>query len=165
MTTALATSDEIVVLADISSSMFTRDIGEGGSRIDALKKALKQLPSNIRVIAFNDDVYQLNSANELPTPAGTTDLALAIRTAAMHSPVKTLIVCDGEPNDEDAARDAAGDLTGIIDVIYCGSPSNRHAREYLASLAGVGMGKFYSTGDQLDVAKQLPAVIKGLLGS
>ena len=44
-------------------------------------------------------------------------------------------------------------------------PGNGAARSFLESLARAGAGGFYQTGDEVDVAKQLPAVIAGLLNS
>lgn len=157
--------DEILILADISGSMSDAD---GGSerrvtRISLLKKALDDLPAGVRIIAFSDDPREVKSVAELH-PDGGTNLAGAINMAATFKPVRTVIISDGEPDSETLATQAAGKLTGIIDVVYCGSPKNKHARDFLESLARAGMGGYYETGDKLEIEKQLPAVVKGLLG-
>lgn len=159
--------DEIVVLADVSVSMGDADgaVGERGSRrtrFDLLKQALADLPSSVRILAFSDDPREVSSIAELRLEGGTR-LGAALKMAATLKPVRTVIISDGEPDSEEDARREAAELTGIIDVVYCGSPSNRHAREFLESLAKDGMGGYYETGDKLDIEKQLPAVVKGLL--
>jgi uncharacterized protein with von Willebrand factor type A (vWA) domain len=157
--------DKICVLADVSGSMGDIDGGtsEKKSRLDLLKQALEGLPKEIRILAFSDDVHEVTSVSELRLE-GATNLAKAIRTAATFKPVRTVIISDGEPDSEVQAREEIEALTGVVDVIYCGSPKNSHARAFLESLAKEGMGGYYETGDKLDIAKQLPAVVKGLLG-
>jgi Mg-chelatase subunit ChlD len=156
--------DEIIVLADVSGSMGDADAGSERrvTRISLLKKALEDLPPGVRKIAFSDDPREVKSVSELH-PDGSTNLARAINLAATFKPVRTVIISDGEPDSEPLAVEAAAKLTGIIDVVYCGSPTNKHAREFLESLARAGMGGYYETGDKLEIEKQLPAVIKGLL--
>lgn len=160
--------DQIIVLADVSPSMAEKDNGrEGRTRFDLLKQALTSIPEGVRIITFSGGTRELRSAAEvrMGDDMGGTALHLAIEAAARYSPVRTVIVCDGEPDSEDQARRAVEKLTGIIDVVYCGSPSNVQARGFLESLARAGAGGFYQTGDQVDVGKQLPAVIAGLLGT
>lgn len=158
--------DTTVVLADVSGSMGDADGGsrERKTRFQLLKEALAQLPSSVKVIAFDDHVYEVSSAEAVTHKGGGTSLHLAIDAAARYSPVRTIIISDGEPENEGMAVAAADKLTGVIDVIFCGSPTNHNAKRFLESLAKAGAGGFYKTGDQIDVAKQLPAVIAGLLG-
>lgn len=161
--------DKIVVLADVSPSMAEKDGGvrEHKTRFDLLMDALRSLPKEIIIIAFSGAAYQASSAEGIRLDMGTggTALHLGIDAAAKHRPVRTIIISDGEPDSEPLARQALDKLTGIVDVIYCGSPTNGAARTFLESLARAGSGGFYQTGDQVDVAKQLPAVIAGLLNS
>jgi len=155
------------VLADVSGSMAEIDGGtrEGKSRFALLIEALKQLPKEVRIIGFSDGVYEASSAAGVYMVGGGTALHLAINAAARYEPVRTIIISDGEPDSEPRAREALEMLTGIVDVVYCGNPSNAAARIFLESLARAGAGGFYATGDQVDVAKQLPAVVAGLLNS
>jgi hypothetical protein len=157
--------DQIVVLADVSSSMSDRDGGsrERKTRFQLLQEALAGLPSSVRIITFSDIVRDVASAADVRLDGGSTALHEAITAASRYEPIRTVIISDGEPDSEDAARQAIEKLTGIVDVVYCGNPANTHARAFLESLARAGAGGFYQTGDQIDVAKQLPAVIAGLL--
>ena len=158
--------DRIVILADVSPSMAEADGGmrEGKTRFALLVEALKGLPREVCIIAFSGSAYEVGAADvRLDAGMGGTALHLGIEAAARHKPVRTIIISDGEPDSEPLARQALDKLTGIVDVIYCGNPANGAARNFLESLARAGAGGFYQTGDQVDVAKQLPAVVAGLL--
>ena len=161
--------DQVVIVADVSPSMETRDGGsrEGKTRFQLLKAALAGLPKAIKIITFSEIVKEVASADEVNfiEDLGGTALHLGIEAAAKYKPVRTVIISDGEPNSEELARAAGDKITGIVDVVYCGDPKNKHAREFLESLAKLAQGGFYETGDQVDVTKQLPAVIAGLLGT
>src|SRR5271157_2970507 len=151
----MAEKDKIVVLADVSSSMMEKDGGsrERKSRFELLVQALTGLPREVRILLFADGVREVRSAAEVRLDGGGTELHLAIEAAARYSPIRTVIISDGEPNSEPLARAAIEKLTGIVDVVYCGSPANTHARVFLESLARAGAGGFYQTGDQVDVGK------------
>ncbi len=161
--------DKIVVLADVSPSMTEIDGGsrEGKSRFALLVQALSGLPREVCILTFSGGVREVRSAAEvrLGDGMGGTALHLAIDAAVPRSPIRTVIISDGEPDSESLARAAIERLTGIVDVVYCGNPANSQARNFLESLARAGAGGFYQTGDQVDVGKQLPAVIAGLLGA
>jgi hypothetical protein len=161
--------DQIVILADVSPSMAEADGGvrERKTRFALLVEALRGLPREVRIITFSGGTRETRSITEvqLDNGMGGTALHLGIEAAARHKPVRTIIISDGEPDSEPLARQALDKLTGIVDVIYCGNPTNAAARGFLESLARAGAGGFYQTGDQVDVAKQLPAVIAGLLNS
>lgn len=161
--------DRIVILADVSPSMAETDGGvrERKTRFVLLTEALRGLPKEVVLITFSGATWEVKSAADvrLDLVIGGTALHLAIEAAARHRPVRTIIISDGEPDSEPLARQALDKLTGIVDVIYCGNPANSTARNFLESLARAGAGGFYQTGDQVDVAKQLPAVVAGLLKS
>jgi Mg-chelatase subunit ChlD len=159
--------DQIVVLADVSSSMSTRDGGshEKKKRIDLLREALSTIPSGVIIIEFSDDAREVTRESLRLDEMGGTALHKGIRAAVRHNPVRTVIISDGEPDSQEDAREAIEELTGIVDVVFCGDPKNTRAVEFLNSLAKAGAGGFYKTGDQIDVRKQLPAVIAGLLNS
>lgn len=152
--------DETIILADISSSMLERDV-EGHSRYELLCQALKSL-TGARLIAFND---QVELCDQLPRPSGGTLLEPAIVMACEFQPVRTVIISDGEPWDPDQSKEAIKNLTGRVDVIYCGASDNKEARSFLKSLASKVNGGYYETGDQVEPTKQLAPVIAGLLGT
>jgi len=161
--------DQIVILADVSPSMAGADGGarEKKTRFDLLIEALRGLSREVRIITFSGGTRETRNIADVQLDMGTggTALHLGIEAAARHRPVRTIIISDGEPDSEPLARQALDKLTGIVDVIYCGNPGNGAARSFLESLARAGAGGFYQTGDEVDVAKQLPAVIAGLLNS
>jgi uncharacterized sporulation protein YeaH/YhbH (DUF444 family) len=158
--------DVIVVIADVSGSMSARDSGsrERKTRFMLLREALDTIPAGVRIIQFSDDVKEVTKEG-LRLESGGTALHAAIRAAAKYNPVRSVIISDGEPDSEVLAREAVNDITGIVDVVYCGDPKNTRASEFLQSLAKAGAGGFYKTGDEIDVRKQLPAVIAGLLSA
>jgi hypothetical protein len=162
----MSEKDQIVVLADVSISMSARDGGsrEGKTRFALLREALQSLPSGVKIVAFSDEAH-VTTVEAIRLEEGCTALHKAIQLAATFQPVRTVIVSDGEPDSEDEARKAVEKLTGIVDVVYCGDPRNTRASEFLESLARACAGGFYKTGDQIDVRKQLPAVIAGLLSA
>jgi hypothetical protein len=159
--------DQIVVLCDVSSSMGSTDGGsrEKKTRITLLREALDTIPDGVRVIEFSDDAREVSKEKVKLDEYGGTALHKAILAAVKYSPVRTVIISDGEPDSQDAARAAVEQITGIVDVVFCGDPKNTRAAEFLSSLAKAGAGGFYKTGDEIDVRKQLPAVIAGLLNA
>jgi hypothetical protein len=160
--------DQIVILADVSPSMADADGGnrERKTRFQLLLEALQTLPQGVLIITFAGAVREVRHVAEVQIdPNGSTALHAAIDAAARHKPVRTIIVSDGEPDSEPLARSAVDNLTGIVDVVFCGNPSNVAAKAFLESLAKSGAGGFYETGDQVEIDKQLPAVIAGLLNS
>jgi hypothetical protein len=131
-------TEAVVILADVSGSM---DESAGGKRkIDHLREALEAVcpPLASRdwpvMLAFNSAVRALTSPVEIGSPSGGTALHLAIDEAAKRAPQKTIVISDGQPDDEQAALDAAERLTGLIDVIYCG-PEGGAGLAFLRRLA------------------------------
>lgn len=161
--------DQVVIIADVSPSMETRDGGsrEGKTRFQLLKEALAQLPNEVKIVTFSGTVREVSNASQVTfiDDFGGTALHLGIEAAIKHKPVRTVIISDGEPDSEELARAAVDKITGIVDVVFCGDPKNLHAKRFLEDLAKSATGGFYETGDQIDVTKQLPAVIAGLLGT
>ena len=158
-------ADETVVLVDLSGSMEEKDGGSGRTRLDILKEALAQLAeSPVRIIGFHTKAFTVGNPKELPEVGGGTALHLGIVEACKYNPVRTVIISDGEPDSQGQAHVALEQLSGIVDVVYCGPERNQSAKQFLESLAKHGMGTFYETGDKIDGPKQLHGVIKGLLG-
>lgn len=151
-----------IILADVSSSMANEADG-GMRRIDVLRDALQGVAFD-RLLAFSYSVTEVETPEQLPSPSGNTAMHLAIKAACVHKPGHTLIVSDGEPDDESAALAEAGKLPGRIDVIFCGPESNARARSFLMRLAALGGGVYV----HCDITRQsnlLAPVIRGLLES
>lgn len=154
-----------VILLDVSGSM--ADLAGGRRKIEILRDALAAtLPASpgATLIAFASRPEPLASLAALPEPHGGTALHLALDAAAVHRPRHTLVVSDGQPDDAQAALDAAERLTGRIDVIYVGSDSDAAAVAFMRRLARTGGGSAVVH----DVAKRTPPAllaqeIRGLL--
>jgi uncharacterized protein with von Willebrand factor type A (vWA) domain len=134
-------TDEVIVLADTSSSMLDWVGHSGMSKeehlIVALKDVLKRNPK-VRIIAFSDMVREMK-VEDIEKGHGRqlgcgTNLAAALRFAAPFKPRKTIIVSDGCPNNEKEAEAEAAKITGAIDCVYCG-PDDHPAVSWLQSLS------------------------------
>lgn len=150
-----------IILADVSSSM-ANDADGGMRRIDVLRDALHGVAFD-RLLAFSHCVTEVATAEQLPSPSGNTALHLAIKAAHAHKPGHTLIVSDGEPDDENKALAEASKLPGRIDVVFCGPESNTIARSFLMRLASLG-GGVYVHCDITHQSNRLAPVIRALLG-
>lgn len=130
-----------VAICDCSGSM---DETAGARRkIDHLREALKELWSQIRggrLIGFSSAPIWLSDPDDLPAPSGGTDLAAALTLAAGVEPSRSVVISDGQPNDETAALAAAEKLSGRIDVLYCGPDDDAKAIDFMRRLARVGCG-------------------------
>src|SRR5690606_21290112 len=119
-----------VILCDTSGSMAER---AGAKRkIDHLREALRSVfRPGITIIEFNSVPRVVESPNDISEPSGGTDMASGIRLAAAETPERTIIISDGEPNNESDALEAAKHLSGTIDVIYCGPDNNTAAISFM----------------------------------
>src|SRR3954454_19197901 len=80
-------------------------------RIDVLQTILDRiLPAapGACLIAFASIPVVLDRGARLPEPGGSTALHLALEVAAGLQPEQVIVITDGEPNDPDAALEAAG---------------------------------------------------------
>lgn len=140
-----ATTD-VVILCDVSSSM---DESAGARRKiellqDALDSIYPQLP-DARIVAFNSTVRE-TSGGALPKPEGGTAMHFGIEYAGQYKPRQSVVISDGQPDNEDLALTAAADLSGTIDVIYCGPDSDKEAIAFMQRLARSGGGRVVYTG-------------------
>jgi hypothetical protein len=129
-------SDEILIVADLSGSMYESIGGLAVAKYEHLKIALADIRrsySKVRVIIFNSACEEWNRT-DLPMPNGCTDLGGALKFASRFKPRKTIIISDGLPDNEQEAQDAADKITGEVDTIYCG-PDGHPAIQFLRSLA------------------------------
>jgi len=156
---------DAVILVDISLSMTEMDACGGKSRYDVAQEELTELqetlPGKIAIVAFSEKQYFVPTGT-LPPPMNTTDLAAAlkyVRIADSIPGMRFILISDGEPNDEDAALDAARKFKNRIDTIYVGPESGKRSREFLQKLANLRNGEM-QLKPQL---KELAASIHGLL--
>lgn len=142
-----------ILLADVSGSMAAPAWG-GRRKIDVLREAVTgvRTRSPYHLMAFASQV--MDGLVDIPEPEGTTRLDLGLAAALRHQPRATLVISDGQPDDEQAALDVAARLPGRIDVLYVGPDGDRAAMEFLQRLARVGCGGFQSA----DLSRAQPAL-------
>ncbi|MEQ9883242.1 vWA domain-containing protein [Pectobacterium brasiliense] len=134
----------LIILADVSPSMDELAWGRR-RRIDLLRESvdalLRQHTDPIRIIAFAGEPD--DSVETIPPhpQRGGTAMHLAIDCAAKFNPRATLIISDGQPDDEDLAIAAAHALPGRIDTLYIGPDISISAVRFMRRLAEVGCGR------------------------
>jgi len=148
-----------VILADVSESMAAQAWG-GQRKIDVLRAALSTAPP-ARVIAFASAPVLVIGA--LPEPSGSTAMHRGLELAASLAPAHTLVISDGQPDDEASALTIAERVPGVIDVLYVGPDSDKTAIAFMRRLARVGAGR-YAGHDLVRIRAELCPVIRGLLG-
>ena len=150
-----------LILADTSGSMSERAWGRH-TRIGLLREAVDALAGRgHRLIAFA--AAPVLDPPSIPAAAGGTALHLALDLAATLRPSRTLVISDGEPDDESAALAAAARLTGYIDTLYIGPETSRSAMDFLRRLAAAGGGR-YARADLTRPQASLTGPIVALLG-
>lgn len=140
-----------ILLADVSGSM-SEPAWSGRRKIDVLREAVAGVTGH-RLMTFATEAGEAGNAG-IPEPAGGTALHLGLAAAARHQPRATLVVSDGQPDDEDAALRAAERLTGVIHVLYIGPESNVAAIGFMRRLARAGAGTYQGA----DLQRPQPAL-------
>lgn len=136
------------------------------SKFDHLMIALRdiyQTYPKIRVVAFSSRAKVLPEGAYPPHPracslGGGTNLAEGLLAVEKFKPRKTIVISDGIPDSEDQALQAAQQITGAIDTIYCG-PDSHPAIQFLHQLAR-STGGMSATWDGF---RELSGAIKGFL--
>jgi hypothetical protein len=134
-----------VMLIDTSGSMDEICRGSGCKRrIDILKEAIASIGwQDYRLVCFNFRVTPIQDVKNICEPCGGTALHRAIEYATSLYPAQTLVISDGEPEDESEAIKAAKKLSGTISTLYVGDDDNKEAISFMAKLAKLGCGKPY----------------------
>ncbi|QOX05575.1 MULTISPECIES: hypothetical protein [Xanthomonas] len=125
-----------VILADVSGSMESEASG-GRRKIDLLRDALAAARGGARLFAFSQRAREVE---QIPEPESNTELAGALALVRKLDPGTTLLVSDGEPDNEAAALAQARLFRGAIDVLYIGPEANTRAIEFLRRLAASAGG-------------------------
>lgn len=162
-----------VLLADCSGSMSIVDDygGNGCSRMDNLSTVLGHLLGRTRLqrlIAFNSEVYDIPLSGDilLPKPTSMTDLAYALEYVASLPvrPTRIIVLCDGYPNDAEAAYAVVARLQLPVDAYFVGDDTDDEARAVMQRLSDFGAaggrsGKFNMAGDQAQIADEIVLAI------
>lgn len=154
-----------VLLADCSYSMATHT-ASGKRRIDHLAGVLGYMLSRVKIqalICFNSVPVEVEIGPQvkLPEPEGGTALDLALRHVGELSsrPERIIVLCDGEPNNAEAALREARQLGVPIDAYFCGDDGDAYGIGFMTQLAAAGApggrsGK-YKFGDDVALGEVL----------
>jgi hypothetical protein len=132
------------LLLDTSGSMGSECNGKE-TRIDVLRKAVKSLDwQYYQMFTFDNLCRRIASPDALwNCCGGSTNLALGLQEIAKFDPSKTIVISDGEPNDEDDALAAARKLTGTISTVFIGNDRDKNAIAFMRRLSTVGCGNTF----------------------
>lgn len=156
-----------VLLADCSFSM--NDLTASGKRrIDHLASVLAYMLSRVKLqqlICFNTVPFEVEIGPKvkLPDPDGSTALELALHhvVALRVMPERVIVLCDGQPNNAEAALVQARELgrRGVpIDAYFCGDDGDAGAAfmvELAAAGASGGRSGRYKFGDDVALGEVL----------
>lgn len=163
-------TQEVLIVCDNSGSMHESIGGLNITKHRHLEIALEDIRKThpkARVIVFNVSAHEF-TGTKLPRPDGGTNLAGALQLAGTFRPQKTIIISDGCPDNEMAAKQQADRITGVVDTIYCG-PDGHPAIEFLRSLSHSTGGVSIEWDGRVDAlgnargTNTLAANIRGLL--
>jgi hypothetical protein len=113
-------------------------------RIDVLRKAVEALDwQSYRLFTFDSFCVEIPNPSALWATGGGTALDLGLREIVKLNPSQTVIISDGEPNNEQDALIAAELLTGTISTIHIGDDQDKAAIAFMRKLANLGCGTTY----------------------
>lgn len=131
------------LLLDTSGSMSMECKGKD-RRIDVLRKAVEALHwQSYCLFTFDSFCVEIPNPSVLWATGGGTALDLGLREIAKLNPSQTVIISDGEPNNEQDALIAAESLTGTISTIHIGDDQDKAAIAFMRKLANLGCGTTY----------------------
>jgi hypothetical protein len=137
-----------VLILDYSGSM-ANSIHQPGADAPYERKidALRRLVGNLRLEAqFEQLVFETHCAwqEEIPEPAGGTDLAGALNRVCADRPTtrRCVLITDGRPNNKATALEAGKALPCPLDIFYVGPVTDTSAQLFLKELAEAAGGKF-----------------------
>jgi hypothetical protein len=174
-------AESVMLVLDCSGSMDWR-MANGKRRIEGLREIVGSVLSKraAPMIAFgpafmdgrwgseNESVFSdgsrcvgfVQSAAEIPEPAGGTPMKEAIVFAGTQGAGRLLMISDGTPMDRMGVLEAASAFGGRIDVVYVGDPGDPGSA-FMDELAKRTGGNRFE-GDMTDV-KELSGTVLALL--
>ncbi|PSB57985.1 vWA domain-containing protein [Chamaesiphon polymorphus] len=131
------------LLLDTSGSMSMECKGKD-RRIDVLRKAVEALDwQSYRLFTFDSLCVEIHDPSALWTTGGGTALDLGLKEIIKLNPSQTVVISDGEPNDEEDALTAVKQLTGTISTVFIGDDTDKDAIAFMRKLATLGCGNTY----------------------
>ena len=146
-------SCDVLLVADMSSSMEAHDAPGGKSRYQAAENDIIRLQKNhsgkVALVCFSNTVEFC--PNGIPIRlGGGTQLAKALKfiKVADDCDIKLIIISDGEPNDKNKCLRIARTFTSKIDTVFVGPESDLYGgRAFLEKLAQVTGGTFQQSSE------------------
>lgn len=136
-----ATAGVKVLVCDYSGSMAS--MVQGKTKYEHLTLAVadcvRQWPG-IKIVAFSCTAHLVSGPADIPQPSGGTDLCAGLSVASGLNPERTVVITDGYPNDRIRALAMARQMSGIIEVVYCGNDTDAEAIKFMNELAAAGCG-------------------------
>jgi len=141
-------SCDVLILADMSSSMGAKDAPGNKSRYDVAEQDIIRLQETyqgkVALVVFANDVQFCPSGYPIRL-GGDTELSKALQfiKPADNCGIKIVIVSDGEPNNPTEALGIARGFSNKIDCIFVGPENDlRGGRKFLEKLANAAGGSF-----------------------
>jgi Mg-chelatase subunit ChlD len=158
-------SAEVVILVDVSGSMFSPDSRGGQSRYDVaceeLAKLQNDMPGKLAVVAFSDSVVFV-PYGQPPMLGESTDLAKALTFVKMaDGTVRFVVISDGYPDDPQEALSIARGFQSQIDTVFVGPESDERGRKFLEKLAKTGHGQFVLDLNVNQLAEKVEILLLG----
>jgi Mg-chelatase subunit ChlD len=142
---------DVVILADMSGSMYSADAPGGLSRFDAAERDIRclqeQHAGKVALLVFSNDV-RFCPGGVPQRLAGNTNLAGALKFIHVcdDTGMKIILISDGMPDDPDAALREAKKFKTKIDCIFIGPESDTFGgRAFLQRLAAATGGQFIAS--------------------
>jgi Mg-chelatase subunit ChlD len=142
---------DTLLLVDMSSSMSTKDAGNGISRYDAAERDVIRLQNKyegrVALVCFSSTVEFCPTGNPIRLGGGTDlEKALKFIRPADDCGIKLIVISDGEPNEPDKTLETAKMFKSKIDCIFIGPENDVYGgRAFLEKLANVTGGEFVSS--------------------
>ncbi len=141
-------SCDVLLIADMSSSMGATDAPGGKSRYDVAEQDIIRLQGKyqgkVALICFSNSVEFCSTGKPIRLGGGT-DLVAALTyiKVADDCGIKLIIISDGEPNDSDKCLQIAKTFTSHIDCVFVGPESDLYGgKAFLEKLANITGGSF-----------------------
>jgi hypothetical protein len=161
---ARAPGTTVVIVVETSTEAIPRP-REDAAIYDALVEALDGVPYDV-LIALNSET-QIVVSQDLPEPEGPPDFDTLGDLLIASTPLYTLLILAGLPASEEARGQFDNDIgncSGRVDVLYFGPSIRQTTRNYHATIAATGAGRYVEC-ELPRITRVLGPVVRGLVNS